>query len=666
MACTTISGKKLALIVGVDKYPNDTKQDNYGANKGDSGTRKDEDGNPVSVENLRGCENDALNIKKVLRVKFGITDPTVMISSSSVNAPSCKLPTYRNIKKAFDNAIKAAEKGDLFFFHFSGHGARLKPNRHPPKAQSQDPSLLPMDFCQGQPAIRGWVLNQWLQKLYQKGVQVVISLDSCYSGGAWRTDGQKRTMGEDWKAPVNLPVDEEQASSFSSAVPTDRNSVPIDTWGINPYNFTLMAACKPDQPAQESVHDDGKIQGVFTSALVSHLLDPDTQLKTYRTVCEAISATLSRQGNNITQTPEVYGHDRLQFLGTTEPCCPVILHARVEGKFARIPEGRVHGVNIGTEYTRLSKPIGHKLIVERVEDTHCLIVIPEEDRSKWNKSDQVYRSRLSTSRLFRVLVDPVLPSSFTRPLLRTLKQHIQGSVEVVTVNSHMSRNAAAIQLTCTNGKIEFLKLHSDSGSQVSVETVPGFALPCNNDQDCEQLVAPSASAIVHLFRHQQILGLRELTSKTKAPFAVQFINEERSTELSKGEIVPTGTEISLVFANLTDKTLYFTVLCFGPGHHVKQLYPSSENSCDVAPRSSNDGCCFKLTLPKELPAGSHKDMLRTVVTQTRDISLKSLELPDIWSREQNFYSTGGTIRHAQLVEKIKWWIDDFEVLTGST
>ncbi|KAF5009572.1 hypothetical protein FDECE_4230 [Fusarium decemcellulare] len=659
MAAKTSSGRKIALLVGVNEYLNGTKQDSHGIKKDDSGTRKDEEGNPVSVDNLHGCENDVLDVKAILGEKFGITDPTIMISSSS---PSYELPTYQNIQRAFEKVTEIAQKGDLFFFHFSGHGARLNTNRKPPTGHTKDPSLLPMDFCQGQPAIRGWVLNQWLQKLYHKGVQVVVSLDSCYSGGAWRTEGKKRTMGENWKAPVNLPVDEEQASKASDVVSTDRNSVPVDSWGINPYNFTLMAACKPDQPAQECVQDDGKIHGVFTSALVSNLRS-DSRLRTYRTVCAAISATLSLRANNITQTPEVHGHDRLQFFGMTEPCCPMLVHARVEANFIRIPEGKIHGVNRGTEYTRLSKPAGHKVVVEQVEDTHCLIRIPERVRPVWNTGDELYRSRLSTSHPFRVLVDPVLPSAFTKPLLKTLREHIQGPVEVVTASSHTDRNATEIELRRTNGKIEFLKLHSGKGAHESVETVPGLALPCTNDQECEQLVAPSASAIVHLFRHQQILGLRELTSKTKAPFSVKLMDEERSGELSKGQSVLDRTKIRLVFTNLSNETLYFTVLCFGPGHHVKQLYPSSEHSRRVAPNASNKDCYFRLALPEELQNGSYKDMLRTVVTKSSDISLKSLELPDVWSKEQKFHSTGGPIRDSQLIQDLEWWIDDFEVLT---
>lgn len=246
MPVNTSCGKKIVLLVGVDEYLKLKS------------TRKDETGNTVTINSLQGCENDVLNLQKMLDKKHGITDATVMISSSSPNANSYQQPTYRNIERAFQKIIQTAREGDLFFFHFSGHGARLNTSRNPPNGHTKDPSLLPMDFCQGQPGIRGWVLNTWLRQLYEKGVQVVVSLDSCYSGGAWRTDGTKRTMSEDWKPPVNLDVDEKQALVVSDIPSVERNSVSIDSWGINPSYFTLWLPARLINRPRSVVRSTGK------------------------------------------------------------------------------------------------------------------------------------------------------------------------------------------------------------------------------------------------------------------------------------------------------------------------------------------------------------------------------------------------------------------------
>ncbi|CAG7554683.1 unnamed protein product [Fusarium equiseti] len=669
MPVETPSGKKIVLLVGVNNYL-----------KADTSARKDNKGKTVTLDDLGGCENDVLNLKAILDKKYGITDATIMISSSSSEAKSYQQPTYQNIENTFQKVIQTAQKGDLFFFHFSGHGARLDTTRNPPNGHTKDPSLLPMDFCQGQPAVRGWILNHWLRRLYQKGVEVVVSLDSCYSGGAWRTDGMKRTVGEDWNPPVNLPVDEEQALTVPDVPSVERNAVPIDSWGINPHKFTLMAACKSNQSAQECRQADNKICGAFTAALVSHL-HSDPRLKTYRAVCAAIKENF--EASSMTQTPMVYGHDRLQFLGTTEPCCAMPLYVRVEKGSIRIPEGKIHGVTPGTEYTRLSSD-AHKLVVEDVDDTQCLIKIPDNTHSVWKSGDEIYRSRLSTQHPFRILADPTLPSVFNERLLRKIQQHVHGPVEVAIASPHEDRSTAAVELKCTDSKIELYKQQSGAdchaftvsdnycswqssrqkhrGSDV-MERVPGLELPCPKEHETEQAIAPSASAIIHLLRYQQILGLRDLSPENNSSFTVKLMDEGRSSELSKGQEVFSSTKVRLVFQNLTSETLHFTVMTFGPGHHIKQLCPVSESSRRVAPGSSNRKCCFRLQLPEKLRPGLHKDILRIFVTKTSDVSLKGLELPDIWSEGQTFHSTSSPLRDVRLVEEFEWWIDDFEIWT---
>lgn len=115
---------------------------------------------------------------------------------------------------------------------------------------ANDPSLITVDYCCGKPAVRGWQLNVWLNELNEKKVQVIVSLDSCYSGGAWRGNRRFRTP-EDWTPPLNLPADEAAATEAPS-MSNDRNTELEVSWGINPEGFILMAACKSNQRADKS------------------------------------------------------------------------------------------------------------------------------------------------------------------------------------------------------------------------------------------------------------------------------------------------------------------------------------------------------------------------------------------------------------------------------
>lgn len=181
--------QRFALLVGVDFYLT-----------GPSKTTKD--GSKVTLRNLGGSVNDATSIREVLWEEFQVESPSVLTSSAPETAggeiagptePEDRWPTFVNIKREFDAVYDQSTAGDFFFFHFSGHGGRLSPIDGSPDDRSVNPSLLTVDFCCGEPAVRGWQLNEWLKRLNEKGVQVVVSLDSCYSGGSWRDSGRFRT-----------------------------------------------------------------------------------------------------------------------------------------------------------------------------------------------------------------------------------------------------------------------------------------------------------------------------------------------------------------------------------------------------------------------------------------------------------------------------------------
>lgn len=276
-----ISPKRFALLVGIDLYLND-------------GSRKNEKGEPLSLGELRGCVNDVRAVAELLRKEFKLEDPRILTSSLTPSGftcpteptePSDRWPTFDNIKREFDTVVEQAGPGDLFFFHFSGHGAQLQLTRKSPRGRNTDPSLMTMDFCCGKPAVRGWQLNEWLKRLNEKKIRTIIILDSCHSGGAWRTDGSFRTP-EGWTTVPNLPADEEaitEAITETATEPGSRDSELEMSWSINPDGFTLMAACESHEKAAEKTVD-GTSYGAFTHGLLECLEEnrPSKAIVTYR------------------------------------------------------------------------------------------------------------------------------------------------------------------------------------------------------------------------------------------------------------------------------------------------------------------------------------------------------------------------------------------------
>ena len=143
------SAKRFALLVGIDLYQCD-------------GSRKRVGGEPVSLKSLHGCVNDVQALKDFLRSKFQVDDPWDLTSSSFATdsdmskTPQDRWPTFDNIKRYFNKVKDEARAGDMFFFHFSGHGAQLeKTDASPKDGRAKDPSLMTVDYCRGNPAVRG-------------------------------------------------------------------------------------------------------------------------------------------------------------------------------------------------------------------------------------------------------------------------------------------------------------------------------------------------------------------------------------------------------------------------------------------------------------------------------------------------------------------------------
>ncbi|KAI0536693.1 hypothetical protein GGR58DRAFT_381472 [Xylaria digitata] len=140
------------------------------------------------------------------------------------------------------------------------------------------------DYCCGRPAIRGWELNEWLWQFHEKGVRVIVVLDSCYFGGAWRA-GFRFRSSENWTPPSNLPADED-AVQGSQRKPGYRDGDLNICWDLNPRDFTLMTACQNTEKAAEQ-NENGIVYGAFTLALMKYfqdLLNPSTP--TYHAICD--------------------------------------------------------------------------------------------------------------------------------------------------------------------------------------------------------------------------------------------------------------------------------------------------------------------------------------------------------------------------------------------
>lgn len=653
---TRISSKRLALLVGIDLYHCD-------------GSRRKDKGEPISLKNLHGCVNDVQVIKEFLRSRFQLDDPCVLTSSPSPtnvkisNEPQDRWPTFDNIKRQFDRVKEETRAGDQFFFHFSGHGAQLnKTDSSPMNGRANDPSLMTVDYCCGKPAVRGWQLNVWLNELNEKKVQVIVSLDSCYSGGAWRSDRHFRTP-EDWTPPNNLPTDEATAIE-APRMSNDRDTKLEVSWDINPEGFTLMAACQSNQrAAEQAVH--GKTYGLYTYEVLKYLNQIWPTVVTYRTLRDKVATQMQ------SQTPQVYGQDRLAFFGNKEPVSAAPLFVVTRDGDAILSVGRFHGVKEGAQFATYSPALPITLSIDWVDDFKCGSKVTQEVSHALQQHNAVFPSRWSLEgETLTVFVQLSLGNRFQELLYANLQDRISGCIEVTNDEDYNSEDA----------HFRLNKREVDGGinisGPVSLIGYEGFVrgLDIKGGSD-DMRATESALALAHLFRFGQILDLRNRASQN-TPFELiltsgknasnetsenKASNETSENNASNERAFSDGDGFKFTFKNHGEAELHFVVLVLSPGFHVKQLHPRWDSPKTVR-GFETDSLKFCMRIPdrlKEVQAvDGHRDIIRTVVSTKKEFSVKSLELPDIWDTNQIHFR-----RNARLMSDTSnddWWIKDIE------
>ncbi|KAJ3379745.1 hypothetical protein HDU84_006435 [Entophlyctis sp. JEL0112] len=130
---------------------------------------------------LKGCINDANNIRNVLVQKYGYSaDARSMIVMTDDSRDPRVRPTTKNILAALHWLVAGARAGDHLFFSYSGHGSQVKDTTGD-RANGLDDTICPEDFEQnGQ--IDSDVLHKILVSSVPSGVKLTVLMDCCHSG----------------------------------------------------------------------------------------------------------------------------------------------------------------------------------------------------------------------------------------------------------------------------------------------------------------------------------------------------------------------------------------------------------------------------------------------------------------------------------------------------
>ncbi|MCU1267887.1 MAG: peptidase [Acidobacteria bacterium] len=316
------SARKRALLVGIEKYDRRSKEANY------------------DWWDLNTSQDVAL-LKEVLIKKFQFDKNDILVLDSPDRTK------HKDIIDAFrEFLIKPTKKGDIVFFHYSGHGQQI-PDDGNDEVDGYDESLVPSDYVSqkdGSMNIRDDEIGKLLDELkLHEPSNVTISLDSCFSGTATRGELKLRSRGGPWKGK---PVAKEKIRG------EDTSPSGLLNRGEKPFpGYVFLSATSPAQTAKQDYNDVNEPMGLYTYSLVK-ALDASGPRTTYRDLFERLNDTVTRRQHD--QNPQLEGElDKVLMEGTALPpqrYMGVKVEMRRNAKVVVMQAGKLQGMTEGSRF----------------------------------------------------------------------------------------------------------------------------------------------------------------------------------------------------------------------------------------------------------------------------------------------------------------------------
>lgn len=259
VSAASAAGRKFGLFVGINKY---------------------QDG----IHQLEGCVNDAMKMRAALVSKFGfkLADTTLLTDADATRENIlAKLKMYQGL----------AQKGDIFVFHYSGHGT-LFPDKYSEyqdettmiylettddkgkvevmyPRDKYDSAIVPVNVrstASGKPW-RSLILDDELYEIFsgftQKGAKVDLISDSCHSGTI--SKGSTTSAVRQRATPLATAFGAKRFADIKfdspSTVKTAKILPPIK--GL----YMSLSGAKDDEFSLDA-SDNGVPMGLFTSTLL--------------------------------------------------------------------------------------------------------------------------------------------------------------------------------------------------------------------------------------------------------------------------------------------------------------------------------------------------------------------------------------------------------------
>ncbi|KAK5999135.1 Metacaspase-1B-like protein [Cladobotryum mycophilum] len=563
--------------------------------------------------NLQGCIPDVEAVEKLLREMR----PDSMqlhiekITAADKNGPHPP-PTYENIVNTFERIAKEAKPGDMFHFHYSGHGGsqeRTTDNQHPLK-NLDGGKRFEVLALHGERNLKDYELGRILDRFGRAGVRTTAVLDCCHSGGADRADNI-RVRGIEGVIPAD-GYDVDDSPYDDNGEETDgkglRAATQEDSYWVRARTYTFITACQPMETASDGSDESGC--GFLTCNFVksARALRASGRVPTYKTLYWDIRAGMSGAPH---QNPMIYGEqDFYIFRRTTQPTVRRAIVNGVENNGSRveISIGQLHGVCVGEVYA---------IYPREVLDLSTIIGKIRIDSVSANRSHGTLLVAGGTTGGEQGNVQRGCPVSLVTPIGDSLRVKIQDPELLEALQKQPRSLVDFIGDSYSAAAASHQVLFRDSHYEIT--TASGTRLP--NSPTFSKDGDPATGIFKFLQRVAHYITVAQLHNRNPGPLmAFDFHERDGLTEvLHEGRIyleLKNLNPIPPYWPENTTGVLYFSIVNFSVDWKVEVVVPGPRQafeSLSINPQEINDECGMIMTIPTEADLEA-TDTFKVIVT----------------------------------------------------
>lgn len=589
MLCTVSSfaQKKIALIVAVGKYdPNQRDWTNLNAHR------------------------DLIYIREALQKNgFALNNIDTLRDAQATKAA---------MVKALDALAKKASKGDIVYFHFSGHGQQIQDSKIDgilDEADGYDEALIPYDAkgkwdqvdYKGEKHFRDDLLAEKLLAIRKNvGEQgsVVVVIDACHSGTATRSAGIVR--GD----PVPL-----QQNNYKPNVVIDLSKNPevglLENMGTDMGSLVVFSGSSPNQVNKETKDDKGNNVGSLSYAFAKAITSLPTNCN-YQLLFQKVKTII--QADEPAQIPMFEGNGALkvfsnQFVPLKEIITADLLLNNQKNGFNDttffISRGLFHNVHIGTTL---------KVYIQGSEELFTTAIVQEVNSFQ---SKCVAAKRLIKPNTYEVKIDGLSYGNIAATYLiqnkakaNTIEQQLQKYLQPQTFLTASDNPDYTIDIKDENNVYEVYLIEKNDSIRFTTKVAKNDTLSV---ADLQMLVEDIKQGMrIRYLRKMEDGG--QLASFVKAA----IIPDKRMP--TGGEIVLyPNDDFSLVLNSNYDGVLYYTVLDLLPNNQVKVLVPDTLKYAEDY--SIRKGDTFRIAMFADSTSLTGKEFLKVIFT-TQPIDLR--------------------------------------------